>query len=40
MGKTSSKQLLKVVTTLVDNLPEDEVENFDSKVAQAIIDGR
>lgn len=40
MGKTSTKQLLKVVTTLVDNLPEDELEKFDSETAQAIIDGR
>ncbi len=40
MGKTSKKQLLKVITTLVDNLPEEEVENFDPKIAQAIIDGR
>jgi hypothetical protein len=40
MSKISKKQLLKVVTTLVDNLPEDEVENFDSEIAQAIIDGR
>jgi hypothetical protein len=39
MGKTSLKQILRVVTTLVDNLPE-EIEDLDPKVAQMIIEGR
>lgn len=40
MGKTPKKQFLRVITTLVDNLPDEEIERFDSGIAQTIINGR
>lgn len=38
-GQATTKQILKVMSVLQDNLPKEEIESFDPTLAQAIIDG-
>lgn len=38
MSKATTKQVLKVLSVLQDNLPKEEIENFENDIAQAIIE--